>query len=147
MLRGQRGKAGGDGVEVGNRERGRQRHRQQREPGRRAHRRQVAEVDGERTVADRLGWDERAVEMDPFHDRVDAEHLDAVAQRLDDRGIVADAEEQPVGRRRELLTDARNELALGEASDGQAHGAPERRLTQNTLNSPVDRLRSGSCLR
>jgi hypothetical protein len=36
------------------------------------------------------------------------------------------------------VLDAGDELALGEALYGQAHSAPERRLTQSTLSTQND---------
>ena len=83
------------------RQRRRQRQREQRQPRRRAHRRQVAQVDRQRAVADGVGRREAPIEVHAFDDRVDGEHLEAVPLGLDHRGIVADADDQPGGRRRE----------------------------------------------
>ena len=81
---------------------GGQREREQRQPRRGAHRREVAQVDGERAVADRGRRHEAPIEVHAFDERVDGEHLEAVPLRLDDRGIVADADDEPGGRRRQL---------------------------------------------
>ena len=53
------------------------------------------------------GGDERAIEVNAFDERVDGEDLEPVALRLDDRRIVADAD-QRASRRcgRQLLLDA-----------------------------------------
>jgi hypothetical protein len=50
--------------------------------------------------------------MDAFDDGVNGEHLDTVPFRLDDRGIVADADEQPWRRGRQELLNPRDQLAL-----------------------------------
>jgi hypothetical protein len=50
-------------------------------------------------------------------DSVDREHLDPVALRLDDRRIVADADQDPGGRRKKPLLDAGDELAFGLVCD------------------------------
>jgi hypothetical protein len=57
-----------------------------------------------------------------FDERVDGQDLDAVSLRLDHRRIVANAHEQPVRRRRQLLLDARDEVRLGEIPDGGTRG-------------------------
>ena len=104
-----------------------QRERQQREARRGAHRRQVAQVDRERAMTDGRGRRERAIEVHAFDERVDAQHLEAIALRLDHRRIVADADQHPVGRRRQPCVNARDELALGEARDagrGEAGASP-----------------------
>ena len=85
---------------------GGQRQRQQRQARRGAHRRQVAQVDGERAMADGVGRREAAIEVHAFDDGVDGEDLELVALRLDDRGIVADADEQPGRRGRQARLDA-----------------------------------------
>jgi hypothetical protein len=115
-----------DRVERLDRERRRQREREQREPRRRAHRRDIAEVDGERAVADGAGRREAAVEVDSLDQRVDGEDLDPVLLRLGHRRIVADADGEPRGSGREPLVDARDEGALAEVEDG-GHGRADRR--------------------
>ena len=95
----------------------RQRQRQEREPRRRAHRREVAEVDGQRAVADGAGRRERAIEVHAVDQRIDAEDLQAVALRLDHRGIVADADQQPVGRRRAAARWMRAMSSLGQIGE------------------------------
>ena len=123
---GERREAGDDRVEVGERERGRQRHREQREPRRGAHRREIAEVDRERAVTNRVGRDERAIEMNALDQRIDRQHLDPVALGLDHRRVVADPDQQPLGRGRQAFADARDELALSHASDRRYHTTPVR---------------------
>ena len=59
-------------VEVGDGQRRRQRERQQRQARRGAHRREVAQVDRERAMADGVGRREAAVEVDALDERVDA---------------------------------------------------------------------------
>ena len=70
-------------------------------------------------MADRVGRHERAIEVHALDDCVDGEHLDAIALGFDDRRIVADADEEPVGRRREMFADARDELGFGEGGDSR----------------------------
>ena len=52
--------------------------------------------------------------MDAVDHRVDGEHLEPVSLRLDHRGIVTDADEQPGGLGHEPRFDAADELPLGE---------------------------------
>ena len=105
-------------VEVGARQGRGQRQGEQRQPRRRAHRREVAQVDGERAMADGVGRREAAIEVDAFDERVDGQHLEPVPLRLDDRRIVADADEQPGGRRAAGCSlDPRDQLALAEVGD------------------------------
>ncbi len=88
-------------VDVGERQRRREDQRQQREPRRRAHGGDVADVDGERLVADVGGRREAAVEVHAFDERVGRQHLQRAA--IDDRHgrIVADADDERGRRRRE----------------------------------------------
>ena len=73
------------------------------------------------------GGDERAIEVDALDERVDGQHLDAVALRLDDRRIVADADQQPGGRRRQVAAGcARSARARSRSRDGR------RRLEQRS---------------
>jgi len=69
-------------------------------------------------MANRFRRDEGPIEVHAFDERIDAQDLDAVSFRLDDRRIVADAHQQPVRRRRQLLLDARNQVALAQRPDG-----------------------------
>jgi len=55
--------------------------------------------------------------MDALDDRVDGQHLDAVALGLHHGGVIADADEQPVGRRRKTPLNASDELAFSEIGD------------------------------
>ena len=66
-----------------------------------AHGRDVADVDGQRLVADVLKGGEAAVEVHALDQRVGRQHLERAALRLDDRGIVADADDQGRGGLRE----------------------------------------------
>ena len=76
-----------------------QRHRERRQARRRAHCGEVAQIDGERAMADRSGRREAAIEVDAVDDRIGGDDFERVARRLVDRRIVADVDEQPVGRR------------------------------------------------
>ena len=60
------------------------------------------------------GRDEGAIEMDALDQRVDGQHLDAIALRLDDRRIVADADQQPLAdsATAEPLADARDQARV-----------------------------------
>ncbi len=105
------------GLEVGERQRRRQRERQQGRAGRRAHGRQVAQVHRQRAMADRARRRERAVEVDALDQGVGGEHLEQVPRRLDDRGIVAEADGDPGGRRRHARAHARDEGVLADVGD------------------------------
>jgi len=56
--------------------------------------------------------------MDAFHHGVHAQHFETIPLRLDHRGIVANANEEPGGRRRQLLLDPGDQLAFREIGDG-----------------------------
>ena len=99
-----------DAVEILDRQRCGQRHRQQRQPRRGTHRRQIAEIHRQRAVTDCRRRGERAIEVDAVDEGVDAEDLQAVARRLDDRRIVADADRHPGGRGGKPSADAGDEL-------------------------------------
>ena len=68
-------------------------------------------------MADCVRRHERAIEVHAVDERVDAQHFRAIPLRLDDRRIVADADEQPGRRGRELRLDARNQLAFTDVGD------------------------------
>ena len=108
-------------VEEGARQAARQRQRQQRRARLGAHRRHVAEIDGERAVPDGVGRHERAIEVDALDQRVGREHLAAPARRLHDGGIVAGADVHPGGDL-EAADDALDERLLAEFSDGEIGG-------------------------
>jgi hypothetical protein len=55
--------------------------------------------------------------MDAFDDGVDGEHLDTIPFGLDNRRIVADADEQPRRREGQKLLDPCDQLALGPIRD------------------------------
>ena len=135
MLRREAREAGDDALEVFERKAGGQREGEEREARGRAHRGQIAQVDCERAMANCFRRDEGAIEVDAFDERVDAEDLDAVSLRLDHRGIVADADEQPVRRGRQMLLDAREERALVNVADGSASHRPPA-TGQLTWRSP-----------
>jgi hypothetical protein len=107
-----------DRVEVGARQLRGERKRQQRGPRPRAHRRQIAEIHGQRTVTDRVGRRQSAIEVDAFDAGIDGEHVDVIALRLDHRRIVADADDDPGRRRRQTLLYARDQLAFTELGNG-----------------------------
>ena len=69
-------------------------------------------------MADCLRRGERPIEVHALDNGVDREHFDAIALRLDDRGIVADADQNPGGRRKEPPLDAGDQLAFGLVRDG-----------------------------
>ena len=58
-------------------------------------------------MTDRGGRRERAIEVNAFDHRIDAQDLETIALRFDDRGIVTDANLHPIGRRRQPAADAR----------------------------------------
>ena len=95
----------------------RQRHREQAR--RRAHRRQVAQIDRDGAMADGVGRHEAAVDVHPVDDGVAGDDLEAVAHRLVHRGVVADVDDQPVRRRRQPLPDARDERVFADGGDGR----------------------------
>ena len=83
----------------------RQRQREQRQPRRAAHRRDVGEVHGERLPADVARRAEPAIEVDAFDEAVGGEDLQRAALGLHHRRIVADADEQPRRRRGDAGAD------------------------------------------
>ena len=104
-------------VEHGGRQVGRQRQREQSRPRFRAHRGQVAEIHGQRPVADGVGRHERLIEVDAVHERIGREHLAAPPRRLHDGGVVARADVHP-RRDVEAASDALDERLLAEVSYG-----------------------------
>src|SRR5437868_134558 len=78
MTRGERGQPHDHAIEGGERKARRQREREQREAGRRAHGSKVAEIDGQRAVADRVGRGEGRIEMHAFDEGIDAQHLEPI---------------------------------------------------------------------
>ena len=114
MTAGECGKAVDHAVEVCARKGGRQREGQERPSRFGAHRCQIAQIDGECSMADR-GWRRKtAIEVNALDERVDGDHFELVPLRLDDRRIVSDADDEPVGRWGEPRLNASDELALGE---------------------------------
>ena len=68
-------------------------------------------------MADGVRRREPAVEVDALDQGVDAQHFEPVARRLHHRPIVSDADEKPVGRRREMSLNSGDQLALREIAD------------------------------
>jgi hypothetical protein len=75
-------------------------------------------------MADGVGRHEGAIEMDAFDERIDGQDLGAIAFGLDHGRIVADADEQPVGRRRQVLPDARDQAGFAQIPDDSWSGPP-----------------------
>jgi hypothetical protein len=94
----------------------RQRQGKQRETWCRAHGCQVAQVDREGSMPDRLCWHERAIEMHPFDETVDAQHLDPIPRWLHDRSVVSNPDEHPARGRRKSRANSRDELAFCEVT-------------------------------
>jgi len=86
--------------------------RQQTQPRRRTHGRQVAEVDRERAVTDGVGRGERAIEVHALDKRVDTENIQPVSFRFYHRRVVSDADRHPVGWWRQTPFDPGDELPL-----------------------------------
>ena len=102
---------------------GRQHEREQREPRGAAHRRHVADVDGERLVPD-VGWrGEASIEVDPFDERVRRQHLQRTPIRRRDRRIVSDADEELGWSRGQAAADPFNQCALAGVGDARASAA------------------------
>ena len=117
-------------VDDGHVERVGQHQRQKRGAGPRAHRRQVAQIDRERAVPDGVRRHEPMVEVHAFDLYIGREHFERSALGLDDSGIVARSDNDPV-RRRQPRRDASNEGALAEVGNGAS------RTTQKGEFSPA----------
>ena len=110
----------------------RQREREQRGVRRCAHRRQIAQVDGQRAMSDRIGGHEAAIEVDAVHLRVGGQDVERASLRLDDRRVVAWTDDDPRGHRHARL-DAGDERTFTDVSDrecvhsGSARTDAERR--------------------
>jgi hypothetical protein len=75
-------------------------------------------------MADR-GWRRKtAIEVNALDERVDRDDLKPVPLRLEDRRIVSDADDEPVGRWREPRLNSSDELALGEIDDATWRSPP-----------------------
>jgi hypothetical protein len=61
-----------------------------------------------------IGLHERSIEVNAVHHTIDAQNLDPVPFRFDNRRVVADANEKPVRGSREAVPDPADQLALGE---------------------------------
>ena len=85
--------------------------RQQHGARRRPHRGKVAQIDGERAVADRIRRHKPMVEVDALDLRVGREHVERTALRLDHRPIVTRPDDHPRGHG-QARGDARDELVL-----------------------------------
>jgi hypothetical protein len=95
----------------------RQHERQQRSAGRCAHGCEIAQIDGQRAMPDRVGRYEPPIEMDALDLRVGGEDVKCATLRLDNRRIVAGTHDDP-GRLREAGGDALDEGPLSDLADG-----------------------------
>ena len=100
-----------------------ERQREQGQPRLRAHRGEVAQIDGERAVADGIGRRETAIEVDAFDERVDAQHFETVSRRLHNRRIVTDADDEPRGRLREPCLNPRDRARIRRGRKRSPHFA------------------------
>ena len=98
VVNGQREQAVHDLIERGHLERIGKRKRQQRCPRPRTHRREVAQVDGERPVADCIRRHESAIEVHALDLRIDREDFECATHRLDCGCVVAGTDDHPGGR-------------------------------------------------
>ena len=79
--------------------------RQKRKPRLGPHRPKVAQVHRERAMPDGVRRREAAIEVHAFDERIDAQDLEAVPHRLDDRRVVTNADRQPIGAERAATTE------------------------------------------
>jgi hypothetical protein len=56
--------------------------------------------------------------VDALHENIDAQHFETVPFDFNDRGVVADADEQPGRLRHQPLLDAGDELSFCAVGDG-----------------------------
>ena len=91
--------------------------RQQRHTGYRAHGCEVAEVDGERFVADRGHRAEAAVEVHALDHRVGGYDVERPAHWLDHGGVVPDAHGDPRRRGRHPGSDSIEQPVFAEVTD------------------------------
>ena len=83
----------------------------------------VADVDGERLLAD-VGWRaEAAIEVDAFDERVGREHLERAAFRRRHGRIVADADEEPGWSGGQAAADPFDQCPLAGVGDARASAA------------------------
>ena len=82
-----------------------------------AHRRQVAQIHGQRTVAGGLGCDETPVEVDTFDNSVHRDDVQRASCRDQHCGVVAGADDDPGGKR-DPGANSLDQGALAEFADG-----------------------------
>ncbi len=99
-------------VEIRERQVRRQHEAEEDGARRRAHRRQVAEVDHDGLQAERAGAGPGAPEVHALDEAVGGEDIELAAFGLNDRGVVADADVNPGGRRTHARPKALDERAL-----------------------------------
>ena len=97
----------------------RQHERQKGNARRRAHRRKVAQIDGERLVADVGCADERLIEVYAFDLAIGSQNFEPVALGLYDCSIVANADNHEWRRRWDAETNALDERALSDIRHGR----------------------------
>ena len=124
-------------VEVGDGQRRRKHQREQGRTRRGAHGGEVAQVDGERLVADVAGAAERAIEVHAFDERVGRDHVERIALRLHNRRIVPDADDDPAWGRRDSRAYSVDERALADGFNGLDY----RRSTLDHRLRTISRIR------
>ena len=90
----------------------------------RAHRRDVAQVDGERAVAELFGPGPRAAKVDPFQEQIGRDDPElGRAARADHGGIVADPLAEHRAGAAEPLREKADDPVLAGAADGTRSGS------------------------
>ena len=103
-----------------------------------AHCGQVAEINGQRAMSNRVSGHEPPIEMDAFDLRVGGQHLVRASLRLNHRGIVAGADHHP-RRHRDARPDAGDERTFADVSDSECGheiagcGAERGEIVERTL--------------
>ena len=97
MPRGQPEEAIEHSIDGGDLERIGKHERQQRRARSCAHRGEIAQVHGQGTMPDGIGWYETLVEMNALDLGIGREHLEGATFRFDDGGVVAWADDDPGG--------------------------------------------------
>ena len=90
-----------------------QHEREQCRARRGPHRGQIADIDGERAMPDRIRWHKPPVEMNAFNLCVCGQHVERAALRPNHCRIVARSDEDP-GRRSEARGNTGNERVLAD---------------------------------
>jgi hypothetical protein len=98
----------------------RQRHGQQGQPRSRTHCGEIAQVDRQGPMANRVWWHERPIEMHAFDETIDTQNLDPIPRRLHHRRIVTNPYEHPVGRGGKVRANALDERTLSQFAYGDA---------------------------